>query len=47
MVERFAQVEGELLAVLSNGELWAAALNELLWRRVLPELEHVTAAAAG
>jgi photosystem II stability/assembly factor-like uncharacterized protein len=47
MVERFAQVDGELLAVLSNGELWAAPLGELEWRRILPQLDHVTAAAVG
>jgi photosystem II stability/assembly factor-like uncharacterized protein len=47
MVERFTQVEDELLAVLSNGELWSAALSELEWRRILPQLEHITAAAVG
>ena len=44
MVERFAQVGEELLAVLSNGELYAAPLATLEWRRILPEIEGVAAA---
>ena len=43
MVERFSQVGDELLAVLSNGELYAAPLAALHWRRVLPALDGVTA----
>ena len=35
MVERFAQVGDELLAVLSNGEIVAAPLATLEWRRIL------------
>lgn len=36
MVERFAQIGDELMAVLSNGELIAAPLATLAWRTVLP-----------
>jgi photosystem II stability/assembly factor-like uncharacterized protein len=45
MVERFTQVGDELLAVLSNGELYAAPLATLEWRRILPELGGVAAVA--
>jgi hypothetical protein len=45
LVERFAQIEDELLAVLSDGELWAAPLSSLTWRRLLPQVRDVTAAA--
>jgi photosystem II stability/assembly factor-like uncharacterized protein len=45
MVERFAPVENELLAVLSNGELISAHLKELAWSRILPEVGWVMAAA--
>jgi photosystem II stability/assembly factor-like uncharacterized protein len=44
MVERFAQVGDELLAILSNGELYAAPLATLEWRRLLPNVAHVNAA---
>lgn len=43
MVERFNQVDDELLAVLSNGELYAAPLAALEWRRILPASSRVTA----
>lgn len=46
MVERFAQIDDDLLAVLSNGELWEASLTALEWRRFEPEIGGVTAAAA-
>jgi photosystem II stability/assembly factor-like uncharacterized protein len=46
MVEHFLQLDQELLAVLSNGELLAAPLMTLFWRRVLPELASVRAVAA-
>src|SRR5574341_491488 len=46
MVERFTQVGGELLAVLSNGELLAAPLATLAWRRILPDVKDVAAVAA-
>ena len=45
-LERFTQVGDELLAVLSNGELFAAPLANLQWRRVLHELKWVAAVAA-
>ena len=43
MVERFAQVGDELLAVLSNGELLAAPLSALEWRRILATIPGVAA----
>lgn len=43
MVERFLQVNYELLAVLSNGELLAAPLPTLQWRPILPEAGWVRA----
>lgn len=46
MVERFSQVGDELLAVLSNGELYASRLEALAWRRVLLSLSSVTAVTA-
>jgi photosystem II stability/assembly factor-like uncharacterized protein len=47
MVERFAQVKDELLAVLSNGELIAAPLAALHWRRVLTDVQNVRAVVGG
>lgn len=46
MVERFLEVDGELLAVLSNGELIAAPLDTLKWRSVIPAVQQVNAVAA-
>jgi hypothetical protein len=43
MVERFVQVEDELLAVLSNGQLLAAPLETLVWRPLLPAVQGVRA----
>jgi photosystem II stability/assembly factor-like uncharacterized protein len=43
MVERFAQVGDDLLAVLSNGELFSAPLAGLNWRRILPQIGDATA----
>jgi hypothetical protein len=43
MVERFVQVEDELLAVLSDGQLLAASLETLAWRRLLPAAQGVMA----
>jgi photosystem II stability/assembly factor-like uncharacterized protein len=43
MVERFAQADEELLAVLSNGELLAAPLSTLAWQRILPTVGQVAA----
>lgn len=47
MVERFAQIDSELLAVLSNGELICTALSTLNWRRILPDSGRVNAVAIG
>ncbi len=46
MVERFVQVGDELLAVLSNGELWSMQLEMIDWRRLLPSIDHVTDVAS-
>jgi len=46
MVERFAQVGDELLAVLSNGELIAAPLATLDWQRILPDVTGVECVTA-
>lgn len=46
MVERFAQVDDELFAVLSNGELWSRKLSDPNWNRVLPEIAQIKAIAA-
>ena len=43
MVERFARVGDELLAVLSNGELIVAPLAALEWRYILNEINGVNA----
>jgi len=43
MVERFAQVGDELLAVLSNGELLVASLETLEWHYILREVGEVNA----
>jgi photosystem II stability/assembly factor-like uncharacterized protein len=45
MVERFLQVDDDLLAVLSNGELLATSLSELRWERILPQIDDVQAIA--
>ncbi len=45
MVERFAQVGDQLLAVLSNGELLITILGSLHWRELLPEVPDIKAAA--
>ena len=45
MVERFVQVGDELLAVLSNGELWSTSLDAITWERILPQVPDVHAAA--
>lgn len=43
MVERFVQLGDELLAVLSNGQLFVAPFANLEWRRILDEINHVAA----
>jgi hypothetical protein len=45
MVERFLQIDDELLAVLSNGELLAAPLDTLAWQPFLPEVTGARCAA--
>jgi photosystem II stability/assembly factor-like uncharacterized protein len=46
MVERFVQVDEDLFALLSNGQLLIAPLSVLEWRRILPEMNHVNAMAS-
>lgn len=46
MVERFAEFEDQLLAVLSNGELLAAPRAVLAWQRILPDIDTVNAVTA-
>lgn len=43
MVERFSQVDGNLLAVLSNGQLLSASFPTLEWGRILPDINQVNA----
>jgi photosystem II stability/assembly factor-like uncharacterized protein len=43
MVERFKQVDDELFAVLSNGEIYVSALSEWRWRRAFKEIENANA----
>jgi photosystem II stability/assembly factor-like uncharacterized protein len=43
MVERFVEVDHEILTVLSNGELWISRLDQINWRRILPEVLDVKA----
>jgi hypothetical protein len=45
MVERFVQVDDQLFAVMSNGELWAKKLSGSEWGRVLPDLTQIKAVA--
>jgi hypothetical protein len=45
MVDRFLQVDEELFAVLSNGELLAAHLDLLEWHSILPAVQGVKALA--
>jgi hypothetical protein len=46
MVERFYRINGELLALLSNGDLLAAPLATLSWRHILPDAGWVQVVAA-
>jgi len=46
MVERFTQIDTELFAVLSNGQLLCATLATLAWRPILPEVKSVNVVAA-
>ena len=43
MVERFFQMEDELFAVLSNGQLISASISNLEWNRILPDVSNVNA----
>jgi photosystem II stability/assembly factor-like uncharacterized protein len=43
MVERFVQIEDELLAVLSNGDLLAAPLASLHWQPILADVKDIAA----
>jgi photosystem II stability/assembly factor-like uncharacterized protein len=45
MVERFTQIGDELVAVLSNGELFSASLSRMEWQRILPAVNGVAAVA--
>jgi photosystem II stability/assembly factor-like uncharacterized protein len=45
MVERFFQVDEELFAMLSNGQLFSTSLPTLAWQRVLPNITGVNAIA--
>jgi photosystem II stability/assembly factor-like uncharacterized protein len=45
MVERFAQVDDQLFAVLSNGELIASPLSKIHWKSLLPGSTGVNAIA--
>jgi len=44
MVERFAPLGDDLIAVLSSGHLLAAPLSTLAWRRILPQVGDVKCA---
>jgi hypothetical protein len=46
MVERFVQLDTDLFAVLSNGELWRKRLDGPSWHRVLSEIQQIKAIAA-
>lgn len=43
MVERFVQVEDDLLAVLSNGELLISPLTGFSWRQIFPNIPGIRA----
>jgi photosystem II stability/assembly factor-like uncharacterized protein len=46
MVERFVQSDDDLLAVLSNGELWLKRPGKSSWQRMLPEINQIKALTA-
>jgi photosystem II stability/assembly factor-like uncharacterized protein len=46
MVERFYQIDTQLLAVLSNGELWSTRPKKVKWHHILPDIKKITAVAA-
>jgi photosystem II stability/assembly factor-like uncharacterized protein len=43
MVERFARLDDQLLAVLSNGHLLVAPVSTLIWQRTFPQIEGIAA----
>jgi photosystem II stability/assembly factor-like uncharacterized protein len=45
MVERFSQVGDQLLAILSNGQLYASQIGTRMWRRLLTGIAGVTGVA--
>ena len=45
MVNRFVQVDKNLFAVLSNGELWFKPLNQSRWRHILSDIPDIRAIA--
>jgi photosystem II stability/assembly factor-like uncharacterized protein len=45
MVERFYQIEDQLLAVMSNGQLWASDLETLAWQVIMPDISGINAIA--
>jgi photosystem II stability/assembly factor-like uncharacterized protein len=47
MVERFFRAGQNLIAILSNGELWLKPLEGSRWQHVLPHLDSIKAGAAG
>ena len=46
MVERFFQSNEELLAVLSNGELWSSKPEAIEWHQILGDIKGINAVAA-
>ena len=46
MVERLTQVDDEVFAVLSNGEVLVSALNKWNWQRAFPEIKNAHAVGA-
>jgi photosystem II stability/assembly factor-like uncharacterized protein len=46
MVERFVQVDSDLLAIQSSGHLLSAPLASLAWQRILPDVDGILAVAS-
>jgi photosystem II stability/assembly factor-like uncharacterized protein len=44
MIERFAQIGSDLLAMTSGGRLFTASLDKLVWKQILPDAGEVRAA---
>ena len=47
MVERFYRIDTQLLAILSNGQLWSTRVKKVKWHHILADIKKVTAVAAG